>query len=549
MRRALVSALFLCILFLSNCGRQDTGLVIKGRVLTEEGRPPLLAHVHLIKPGQTLRDPEKTLKLESDGSFEIIADSLHVFTLKITAVNHLPLSLPVYLDSMPREIKLKARLKHYDYLPGFDEVEITGNWTDSAESRIKTMIKQEDGRFICTVKPAKDTLTYALMNITKNGRSVNGTMSDAYRYDGGGDYFSLIEAQSDSLTVVFDPALLKRSRHKTPEVRYSDNVAYLQELLQMELMAEKEYENYREMAISHRKSGKPREEFRYNAISFKEYLLNTARTAPKPLNLYARFKLAQAGGFLFSLDSMEYEDIINTLPNENPLWDTDPRSFVMLYVKRYGYDKGIKKLEKNIPHIKSRILSGQVIGNIGVYYYYTGQKEKANKYYDLLTKQYSDIPAIQFYIKRINPDKKIDVGKPVPPFSIPLMDSDKTFSNKDLAGKYTLIDFWAVWCGPCIGEMPKLHEAYKKFKGPRFTILSLSFDGKEDDVRKFRKERWPMPWLHAFVKGGFNSDLAKKFEVMGIPKPILVDPDGTIVAKEADLRGSQLEETLKKYLK
>jgi len=57
-----------------------------------------------------------------------------------------------------------------------------------------------------------------------------------------------------------------------------------------------------------------------------------------------------------------------------------------------------------------------------------------------------------------------------------------------------------------------------------------------------------MPWLHAFVEKGFESDLAKRFEVMGIPKPILVDENGNILALETDLRGENLEKTLEKFL-
>ena len=53
---------------------------------------------------------------------------------------------------------------------------------------------------------------------------------------------------------------------------------------------------------------------------------------------------------------------------------------------------------------------------------------------------------------------------------------------------------------------------------------------------------------HTFIPGVFEADLAKKFEVAGIPKPVLVGPDGKIVAMQEDLRGDNLEKTLAKYL-
>ena len=113
-----------------------------------------------------------------------------------------------------------------------------------------------------------------------------------------------------------------------------------------------------------------------------------------------------------------------------------------------------------------------------------------------------------------------------------------------MKGQVYLIDFWAVWCGPCIAEMPNLHKVYEKYKDEGFTILSLSFDGSPDEVTEYREGEWKMPWLHAFVKGGFQADVAKSFQVLGIPKPILIGKDGAILATERDLRGEKLDKTL-----
>ena len=55
-----------------------------------------------------------------------------------------------------------------------------------------------------------------------------------------------------------------------------------------------------------------------------------------------------------------------------------------------------------------------------------------------------------------------------------------------------------------------------------------------------------MPWLHTFVTN--DSDLTGAFEIVAIPRPLLVDGSGKIVAMEGDLRGSQLEVTLAKFL-
>ena len=146
------------------------------------------------------------------------------------------------------------------------------------------------------------------------------------------------------------------------------------------------------------------------------------------------------------------------------------------------------------------------------------------------------------------PARNIQAGKPVPEFDVASLDDPATrLTAKALAGKVYLIDFWAVWCGPCIAEMPNLHAAHDTFKDKGLVILSVSFDEKDKDVADFRRTRWPMPWFNARL-GGFDTDTAKAFEVVGVPAPILVGADGRILATGSELRGDRLIQTLRKAL-
>ena len=123
-----------------------------------------------------------------------------------------------------------------------------------------------------------------------------------------------------------------------------------------------------------------------------------------------------------------------------------------------------------------------------------------------------------------------------------------TYRPADFRGRYLLIDFWAVWCGPCRAEMNHLHQAWEKYKDKGLALLSVSLDPRREDVAKYRSGKWPMPWLHAFADGGPANPAARAFEVIGIPKPVLVGPDGTIVAVEEELRRERLDGTLARVL-
>jgi thiol-disulfide isomerase/thioredoxin len=168
-------------------------------------------------------------------------------------------------------------------------------------------------------------------------------------------------------------------------------------------------------------------------------------------------------------------------------------------------------------------------------------------YYEVAVKFFGDTPMGKNVKERFSPVIKIAVGKAVPAFKVKsLEDTTKFFTNDTFKGKVYLLDFWATWCGPCVGEMENLHKAYEKFKSKNFQILSLSLDRKPDDITKFRGDKWKMPWLHTFVTN--DKPLTNAFEVIAIPRPLLVDGNGTIVAMESELRGDQLEKTLAKFL-
>jgi thiol-disulfide isomerase/thioredoxin len=94
-------------------------------------------------------------------------------------------------------------------------------------------------------------------------------------------------------------------------------------------------------------------------------------------------------------------------------------------------------------------------------------------------------------------------------------------------GKVVLVDFWATWCGPCIGLIPHEKKLVEKYKNRPFVILGVSNDHSLEDLQRFLK-RDPLPWPNIFDKG---SDILNDWLVQGLPTLVLVDAGGNIVGR------------------
>ena len=111
----------------------------------------------------------------------------------------------------------------------------------------------------------------------------------------------------------------------------------------------------------------------------------------------------------------------------------------------------------------------------------------------------------------------------------------KTVSLRDIVGKgrYTYIDFWATWCGPCVKEIPHLERLAKTYgEGSSIRIVSISLD--EDAQKWEQKLAADNPvWAQYRVPKEWQSPCSECYDISGIPRFMLFDKEGRMLKTSA----------------
>ena len=128
-------------------------------------------------------------------------------------------------------------------------------------------------------------------------------------------------------------------------------------------------------------------------------------------------------------------------------------------------------------------------------------------------------------------DPPADRGKPGPLSGPDLMDTSRTISLQDFAGRVVVINVWGQWCAPCRAEMPQLQQVYDATRDQGVAFLGIDVrDNDIDAPRDFvtdRKITFPSiydPAMRTMIAFG------GRYPATVIPSTIVVDREHRVAA-------------------
>lgn len=126
----------------------------------------------------------------------------------------------------------------------------------------------------------------------------------------------------------------------------------------------------------------------------------------------------------------------------------------------------------------------------------------------------------------------IAVGAPAPDFTAQLVDGT-SFQLSEQKDKAVLLNFWATWCGPCVGELPAFTRLVETYVD-KIALLAVNCGEDEQTVTGFLEQNgYTFP-----VALDLEGEISSLYPTDGIPYTLIIAPDGTISSIQLGASGA-----------
>lgn len=172
-------------------------------------------------------------------------------------------------------------------------------------------------------------------------------------------------------------------------------------------------------------------------------------------------------------------------------------------------------------------------------------KEKVKLAYDKLNETYKNSLYGQGIIETFKENKIPEVGDKMINF-IAHDTAGVNYALADFQGKYILLDFWHLGCGPCNDAIPETIELHKNNQ-ELLTIIGINLISDEKLwIEKTKKDG--ISWINLSDGKGTYAGVSAKYRILGVPTYFLINPEGIIIEKWMGYWKGVFDEKLTKHI-
>ncbi len=498
----------------------------------------------------------ETHYVPKSGRLTITLPNDDLWFLTVSAPNYIPLIEAVFPKDVT-EFSAEVTLRPIAYKDEIKEIRVIHSDADFEFDETLLMTKRKDGRYHLTHETNSAVFKYFFFGAAQRPTMVNGQVQDSFEYNDRGHFNSVINVENGLVEIVFDPALgAEKSEEST--IIFTDDVvkqraAVLNEFSGFQDQWRTDLKNYKN---EHGKT----DGFEVDQTAIMARIDALISDAEDEV---IRDIAHIAFSFLHD-DHVEYtQQAIEHLGIDNPAWSLGGGKIVSQMAHQIGsqdediasddiYLNGIRKQ----PDFFNSFLERSQVHNarkelifVALYSHKMQQNmDQARAYLKLLKEDYPGDMIVKLATDLVGDNLALKVGASIPNFEFSEMNENTSITKESLKDKVYLIDLWATWCSPCLEELPYLTEVYEEYSDKGFDIVSIAMWDDAEDIKEFQNKHWKMPWKNVFVSSEDINQVAKLLEVKFLPKVMLVDQNGEIIAMNSEVKKEKLETTVKNAL-
>jgi tetratricopeptide (TPR) repeat protein len=259
---------------------------------------------------------------------------------------------------------------------------------------------------------------------------------------------------------------------------------------------------------------------------------------------YSKFSLSKAlhvqSRLLISKNSLE--QAAESLVESVSLNEQEDNSFDLglLYSRLRRQDKALEMLVKAYAFQSSR--QSEVKSALEQIY---GEREKTKPLVTLLAEAVAQRQAQRNEAEELSGEISRPLAKPAPDFELATLVGQKRRLST-LRGRVVLLNFWATWCGPCVGEWPHLQKIHATYKEKGLELVQVNVDLETYRVPLFLKKNQTSGEV-LFNDGQAN----QAYKVQGIPLTLIIDREGRVRYRKEGFETSmeqQMAEVIERLL-